>query len=115
LKELPSYIGQLNAPQKLICEGVAIWRNYLHVLANWMHSKSLIWMGVPSWKNYLHLLVNWMHFKNLIWMGVATWKNTFIYWLVEWTLYALFGPWVSQLKITTFIYWAIECIPNLYW
>jgi hypothetical protein len=53
------------------------WKNYLHLLVNWMHSKSLIWMGVPSWKNYLHLLANWMHSKSLICEGVPTWKKYF--------------------------------------
>jgi Leucine-rich repeat (LRR) protein len=50
LKELPSSIGQLNALRKL----------YLRRC-----SKSLIGQSVESWK-YLHLLANWMHFKSLI-------------------------------------------------
>ncbi len=79
-----------------------------------MHSKSLICHGVATWKNYLHLLANWMHSKSLICHGVATWKNYLRLWPIECTPKVLFGPWMSQLKIITFIYWPIECISNLY-
>jgi hypothetical protein len=38
LKELPSSISQLNALQELYLLGCSTWKNYLHLLANWMHS-----------------------------------------------------------------------------
>jgi hypothetical protein len=67
----------------LICKRVPPLKNYLRLLMNWMHSKSLICEGVPTWKNYLHLLVNWMHFKSLICEGVRTWKN-YLHLLANW-------------------------------
>jgi Leucine-rich repeat (LRR) protein len=86
-KELPSSIGQLNAFQKLNLTTCSNWKNYLHLLANWMHSKCLIYHGVLTWMGYLHRLVNWMHSKCLICKGVLTWKhrekNTFIYGWIE--------------------------------
>jgi hypothetical protein len=42
LKELPSSIGQLNALQELGLNGCSNLKD-------------------PTWKNYLHLLVNWIH------------------------------------------------------
>jgi hypothetical protein len=45
----------------LVCKGVWTWRNYLHLLANWMHWKCSIWLGVWASKIYLHLWANWMH------------------------------------------------------
>jgi hypothetical protein len=65
LKELPSFIGQLNTSKSLIWGGVRTWKNYLHVLTNWNHSQNLICKGVLIWKNYVHLLANWMRFRSL--------------------------------------------------
>jgi hypothetical protein len=31
----------------------------------------LIWMGVPTWKNYFHLLTNWIHSRMLVDKGKA--------------------------------------------
>jgi hypothetical protein len=68
LKELPSSIGQSMYSKNLICQGVPTWKNYLHLLVNWMHSKSFIYKTSPIWKhsekgtfiygwdNYLHML-----------------------------------------------------------
>jgi hypothetical protein len=50
LKELPSCIGQLNAHWKFDLNGCASWKNYCHLLVNWMHSKNLICQGVTTWK-----------------------------------------------------------------
>ncbi len=44
-----------------------------------------------------------------IWTG----RNTSLDLLVECTPNVLFGLRVSQLKIITFIYWLIECNPNV--
>jgi hypothetical protein len=38
-----------------------------------MHFKSLICHGVPNCKNYHHLLANWMHSKSLFCARVPTW------------------------------------------
>jgi hypothetical protein len=56
LKELPSSIWQLNAT--LSWGGCLTWKNYLHLLANWMHFNNFLYTSVPTWKNYFHLLVN---------------------------------------------------------
>jgi len=50
----------------LICQVVQGRKNYLHLLANWMHSKTLICQVVQGHKNYLHLLANWVHSKTFI-------------------------------------------------
>jgi hypothetical protein len=63
LQELPRSIGQLSALQTLIWMVVRAYKNYLHLLANWVHSKILIWIVVGACKNYLHLLANWVHSK----------------------------------------------------
>jgi hypothetical protein len=78
LQELPTSIGQLTALK-------TFWgrKNYLHLLANWVHSKAFIWIIVWSCKNYLHLLINWMHYKTFIWMIVRGYKN-YVHLLVNW-------------------------------
>jgi hypothetical protein len=48
-------------PKTLIWMIVWAYKNYLHLLAGWMHFKFLICTIVQSCKNYLHLLVNWVH------------------------------------------------------
>jgi hypothetical protein len=65
LKELPSFIGQLNTSKSLIWGGVPTWKNYFPLLTNWNHSHNLICKGVLIWKNYVHLLANWMRFRSL--------------------------------------------------
>jgi hypothetical protein len=90
--------------KNLFCHHVQIWKNYLHLLTNWMHSKSFIWKGVPIWNNYLHLLANWMHSKSFIWKGVPTWNNYLhICWPIECNPKVLFER-VFWFEIITFIY-----------
>jgi hypothetical protein len=45
LQELPTSVGQLNAFEKLDLGRGCAWgcKNYIHLLANWMHSKSFIY------------------------------------------------------------------------
>jgi hypothetical protein len=57
-------IGQLNALYQLDLNGCSNLKQ-LHLLVNWMHSKSFIGRNVSIWKNYFHLLVNWIHSKFL--------------------------------------------------
>jgi hypothetical protein len=56
------------------------WRNYLHLMPNWMHCKSFIYGGVTTWKRYLHLLANWMHFNCA---SVQT-SNNYLHVLANW-------------------------------
>jgi hypothetical protein len=75
LKELPSFIGQLNTSKSLIWEGVPTWNNYLPLLTNWNHSQNLICKGVLIWKNYVHLLANLMRFRSLFTKFSTLWKH----------------------------------------
>jgi hypothetical protein len=58
LEELPSSIGQLNALQELDLNECSNLKNYLHLLANWMHFKSLFikFLQLENIaKKYIHL------------------------------------------------------------
>jgi hypothetical protein len=83
LQELPTFIGQLSALQNLIWGHVWVCKNYLHVLANWMHSKAFICGDVQVYKKNLHLLTNWMHSKTLICPIVRICKN-YLHLLANW-------------------------------
>jgi hypothetical protein len=89
LKEWPSSIGQSRYSRNLICQGVPTWKNYLHLLAKWMHSKSFIYKTSPTWK----------HCE----------KGTFMYGWIECIQRVLFVK-VFQLEISIFIYWSIGYI-----
>jgi hypothetical protein len=82
--------------KSLIYEGVLSWKNYFHLLTNWMHFwkldlwrcwnlkelpssigqlnafKNLFCVSVLTWKNYLHLLANWMHSESSVCQSVLT-------------------------------------------
>jgi hypothetical protein len=54
LQELPTSIGQLNALQIFIGQGVRACKNYVHLLGNWVHFKSLIWEIAPNYWKCVH-------------------------------------------------------------
>jgi hypothetical protein len=81
-----------------------------------MHSKSFICQSVATWKNYLHLLTNSMHSKFFICKIFTTWKHRerspFIYGQIECTQSVSFVK-VFQFEMTSFIYWSLIALENL--
>jgi hypothetical protein len=74
-----------------------------------MHFKTLICMIVQGCKNYLHLLPNWMHSKTFICRGFKLARIMYIYWWIECTTKLSFER-MFELAIITYINWPIECI-----
>jgi hypothetical protein len=92
--------------KSLICKGVPTWKNYLYLLANWMHFKSLFikLLQLESIvKKYIHLWANWMHSKCFICQGVPIWNNYFHLLVTECTWKSWF-VWMLQLAIMIYMY-----------
>jgi len=112
--------------ENIVAKGGFLLMNYLNLLANWMHSKSLsikllqlesimkevliYWQiectqslsFVKVWNNYFHLLANWVHSKSFICQGVPISKNYFHLLVIECTLKSWF-VWMFQLVIITYM------------
>jgi len=110
LQKLPTSIGQLSALQNfdlLGCSNLQEWPTY------WLQSKILIWTIVQTYKKYLHLLANWVHSKTLTFQGVEACKITYIYWPIECIQNFSFLK-VFELAKITYVYWSIQCIWSLH-
>ncbi len=96
----------------LICTILQVWKNYLHLLPNCMHSKTFICRGV--W--FVRIIyIYWqiecitkLSFKRLFELAIITYIN----WPIESTLNFSCGRVFELIKIT-YVYWSIQCIPNL--
>jgi hypothetical protein len=85
--------------KSLICEGGPTWNNYLQLLANWMHFINLFikLLQLESvMKKYIHLWANWIHSKCFICQGVPIWNNYFHLLVIEFTWKSWF-VWMLQL------------------
>jgi hypothetical protein len=114
LEELHLSIGQLNALQnfiyKIFFKLKTSWKKYIHLGANWMHSKCFICQGVPTWNNYIHILTNWVKFH---WLGCSKLKKL-LSCIRHWMhLKILICVNVSTCKNYLHVHWPIKCIPKV--
>jgi hypothetical protein len=106
LKELLHLLANWMHSKSLICKGATTWKNYFHLLANWMHSKSLFTklLQLESiMKKYIHLWANWMQSKCFISQGVQIWNNYFHLLVIECTWKSWF-VWMLQLAKMIYMY-----------
>ncbi len=68
--------------------------------------KSLIWMIIQTSKNYLYLLANWVHFKTFICRGVWDFPNLHCTFIFKKNLHVE----VCELSKITYISWGFECM-----
>jgi hypothetical protein len=93
--------------KSLIYKGGPTWKNYLQLLDNWMHSKSLFikLLQLESiMKKYIHLWANWMHSKCFICQGVLIWNNYFHHLLVIECIWKSWFVWMLQLAKMIYMY-----------
>jgi hypothetical protein len=79
------------------------WNKYIHLLANWKHSKCFIYQNVPTWDNYFPILANWVQSKSFICQGGPIFKNYFHLLVIE-CIWKSWFVWMLQLAGITYMY-----------